>query len=266
MAEGNQLKGLLIDLGGVVFQGSNTVAGSMEAIAILRKNHTPFRFLTNTTSQSKTTLIKNLDQMGIPVSAEEVFTPVDAAKIYIENNGLNPNFLIDERLRDDFFDIRIGDHPALIIGDARNDFSYDNMNAAFRTIAGGAQIIALASNRSFSDESGDLCLDVGAYVAALEYASGKKATVLGKPAPEFFHLAAHSLSIEPANLAMIGDDAEFDASAAINAGLSGIVVRTGKWREGDMEDLSPRPEIIYDNLLQAVEVLSSEHRSTLVHI
>ncbi|WP_287323374.1 HAD-IA family hydrolase, partial [Mesorhizobium sp.] len=86
-----------------------------------------------------------------------------------------------------------------------------------------------ATNRTFRDADGELSLDAGPFVAALEFASLKRATVLGKPSSEFFLSALASMDCPPDQAIMVGDDAEADIAGALSAGLSGaLLVRTGK--------------------------------------
>ena len=75
-------------------------------------------------------------------------------------------------------------------------------------------------------------LDVGAYVAALEAATGTSALLVGKPARPFFALALDEIGLEPAAVAVVGDDADADAGGAIAAGCHSILVLTGKYRAG----------------------------------
>ena len=77
-------------------------------------------------------------------------------------------------------------------------------------------------------------------MAALEYASGKTATVVGKPEPAFFETALQDLRLEAKEVVMVGDDPESDVAGAQRAGLRGIQVKTGKYRpeaesEADVE-------------------------------
>ena len=90
-------------------------------------------------------------------------------------------------------------------------------------------MVALQRNRYWQTESG-LALDAGPFVAALEFASGKDASVVGKPERDFFRLALEDLGLEAGQVAMVGDDAEADVVGARRAGLVGIQVRTGKWQ------------------------------------
>lgn len=246
------VRGVLIDLGGVVYQGDEPVSGSVEAIARLRGAGIPFRFLTNTTSRPKRRVLQKLADVGLPAENHEVFTPAEAARAFIVEHDLKPHFLISPALREDFSDLPRGNVPAVIVGDAGDGFSYDNLNLAFRVLEAGAELIALAGNRKFVADNGEMCLDVGAFVAALEFGSGKQATVLGKPSPDFFRLAVASMGLKAGETVMIGDDAEFDASAAVKAGLVGVLVHTGKWQAGAADAVIPPPSAEFDDLGQAV--------------
>jgi ribonucleotide monophosphatase NagD (HAD superfamily) len=90
-------------------------------------------------------------------------------------------------------------------------------------------------------------------VAALEFASGKKASIVGKPEREFFRLALQDLGLEAGQVAMVGDDAEADVVGARRAGLLGIQVRTGKW-QADAEEA----DLVIDSVADLPGVLEVE--------
>ena len=249
------IKGVLIDLGGVVYEGNTLVPGSVKAIDRLERRGLPFRFLTNTTSRPLSAILAKLHALGLEASPGDIFTPAMAARAYIIANDLKPHFLMHPALGEDLQELPAGTMPAVVVGDARDEFSYRNLNRAFRHIEAGAELIALATNRMFKDDDGELTLDVGAFVAALEYASGREAIVLGKPAPAFFHLAVADMGLEPGEVAMIGDDAEFDVAAAIHARLAGILVRTGKWKPDCTQGIEPPPTVTVDDFSAAVDWL-----------
>ena len=135
----------------------------------------------------------------------------------------------------------------MILGDLGDDFTPDILNEAFRLLMDGAVLVALQHNRYWRRRDG-LVLDVGAYSAALEYATGKEAVVVGKPAPAFFAAALADLNAQPDGAVMIGDDIEADVGGAIAAGLRGILVRTGKYREDTLAASGVRPTEILDSI------------------
>lgn len=247
-------KGFLIDLGGVVYQGEALIEGSAEAIDMLRRHDLPFRFLTNTTSAPRRSIVEKLAAMDMTIEPHHIFTPAMAARQIITDRGLKPHFLVRPALMEDFADLPDGDRPAVILGDAGEGFTYNALNDAFRLLDDGAEFIALARNRKFAGPDG-ICLDAGAFVAALEYAGECEAEVIGKPAPAFFRTACADMGLDPRETAMIGDDADFDASAAAACGLTGMLVHTGKWTEGAAEGLDPSPSAEFADLREAVEAL-----------
>ena len=85
------------------------------------------------------------------------------------------------------------------------------------------------------------------FVAGLEYVSGSKATIVGKPSTDFFDLALKSMDLPPGKVAMIGDDIDSDVGGGQNAGLLGILVKTGKYREDYVAESDVEPDAIIDS-------------------
>lgn len=249
------IRGVLLDVGGVVAVGASPLPGAVNAIARLRDHKIAVRFLSNITRQSHRGVVASLNQMGIPAATEEVFTPSIATCTWLTEHGCTPHLLVHPDLREDFEKIENDNSvDALVLGDAGETLDYVALNNAFRVLINGGEFLALAQNRAFRDNDGGLSLDAGAFVAALEYASGKKAVVLGKPAAAFFLAALASIPCRPAEAVMVGDDAEFDVAAAISAGLSGgILVRTGKYVPGAERAYLPRPTAVVDDIGAAVD-------------
>ncbi|MCC0029570.1 MAG: TIGR01458 family HAD-type hydrolase [Brucellaceae bacterium] len=248
------IKGALLDLAGVVYDGDHAIAGSIEAVERLRAAGIRLCFVSNTTRSTKQAVIARLAGFGLTIDERELFTPAGAAVAWLKQHDCAPHLLVHPALEAEFAGLP-GDGPrAVVVGDAGDAFTYGAMNAAFRALAGGADFLALAPNRVFRDSDGELSLDAGPFVAALEYASGKQATVLGKPSAAFFGLALDAIGCTPDEAAMVGDDAENDVSGALEAGIgAALLVRTGKYRAGDETRFSHPPTALADDLSGAVE-------------
>jgi HAD superfamily hydrolase (TIGR01458 family) len=247
------LKGVLLDLGGVVFTGDTPLPGAIAAIGRLRAAGLAVRFATNITRQPRRSIIEQLRGMGIPVEDREVLTPAIAARAHLEAQGLIPHLLLHPALLEDFAGFGGGKPDALVVGDAGEAFTYPALNTAFRVLGTGAAFLALARNRAFRDSDGALSLDAGPFVAALEYATGRQAMIFGKPAPAYFLAALEGTSCAPGETVMVGDDAEADVGGAIAAGLEGVLVRTGKYRPGDEKMCSPAPAAMVADLAAAAD-------------
>lgn len=253
-----RFKGVLLDLGGVVFYGQTLIEGALEAVGRLSESGLPVRFLTNTTRRSATRLRADLDAMGLAIAGADLLTPARLAVDYLTTHGLSPHLLVHEGLEEEFAHLPRDLPEAVVVGDAGERFSFARLNAAYRKLETGAEFLALAENRNFKDADGELSMDAGAFVRALEFASGRQATVLGKPSADFFGLAVRSLGCQAREAVMVGDDAEADVGGALAAGLAGVLVRTGKYRDGDEERLDPPPTHVADDLTAAVAWILGE--------
>lgn len=98
-------------------------------------------------------------------------------------------------------------------------------------------------------------LDAGAFVRALEYASGQDAIVLGKPDPEFYRLAVRTLGTQSSGTVMVGDDIRTDVGGAQRAGLTGVLVRTGKFTAADLRS-DVEPDAVLDSIADLPDWLS----------
>jgi HAD superfamily hydrolase (TIGR01458 family) len=135
----------------------------------------------------------------------------------------------------------------VIIGDAGDKITYNSMNMAFRYLMGGAELLALENDRYWMAADG-LSLSAGPIVRALEYATGKTATVVGKPSLEFFNLAIQDMHLRPEQVVMIGDDIITDIGGAYHAGMKGILVRTGKFRSDSADAAVIKPAYTIDSV------------------
>lgn len=260
MNETRQVRGVLLDLSGVLYVGDSALPGAVEALHRLRGFGLPLRFVTNTTRQPRMRVAQKLKAMGFSIDENEIFTPTRAALDYLQENRLRPHLLVHPELRAEFAGLDSHAPNAVVLGDAAGDFNYDSLNAAFRLLMQGAQLLALGDNRYFLEPDG-LSLDIGPFKAALEYAADVRARVLGKPDSAFFHQATAALGCAPAETLMIGDDAAADVNGALRAGLQALLVRTGKYRDGDEDRIESRAALVRSDLPMAVDWILGRRRT-----
>jgi HAD superfamily hydrolase (TIGR01458 family) len=249
---------VLLDLDGVLYVEEEPIPGAAAAVAALRAQGLRLRFVTNTTSRPRREILARLERLGIPVAAAELVTPAHLAVQHCLRSGLRRALLLmDDRLHEDLAGLEPveRDADAVIVGDLGEQFGYAILNRAFRELLGGAELIALQKNRYWRTPDG-LSLDVGPFVAALEYASGREALVVGKPAPAFFNAVLAGMDTTAAAAAMVGDDIESDIGGALRAGLAGILVRTGKYRADAVAASGVRPTATVDSIAAVPELLA----------
>jgi HAD superfamily hydrolase (TIGR01458 family) len=251
------VEALLIDLDGVLYVEEAPIAGAVEAVERLRDHGLALRFVTNTTAHSRERTLEKLARLGLPVEDRELVTPAALAVQHCRDRGHQHVALImNEEVKRDFAELRETGDPAdaVIIGDLGSAFGYDVLNHAFRQVINGAELIALQKNRYWMRADG-LSLDVGPFVAAIEFASGREAYVVGKPARGFFDSVLSGLRVGPAAAAMVGDDIESDIAGALDAGLAAILVRTGKYREDRVRESGIEPTVVVGSIADVPTVL-----------
>jgi HAD superfamily hydrolase (TIGR01458 family) len=244
----------LLDLDGTLYEGGAAIAGAVEALTRLRRRSTPFRLVTNTTSRSRATLVERLSGYGFEVQADEVFTATLAGVGALHAAGYHTVApFVPQGALEDLRELSLaggvsGMPPvaatdAVVIGDLGERWSFVLMQEAFEALLAGAALVALSKDRYWRRD-GRLTLDAGPFVAGLEFATGKKAQVTGKPSKAFFDAAVATLGVPASSVAMVGDDLWSDVEGAQQAGLQGWLVRTGKFREDLLRGASVRPDLI----------------------
>ncbi len=248
------IKGLLLDIDGVLYVGNEVIKGAIETVEWLKK-HYKLAFITNTSRKPLKDIHEKLRNLGFSIEKNEIFTALSGVKEFLKKQKTGAYLLLTEKAKEDFKDIPKEPIKYVVIGDAWTNFNYENLNKAFRYLIEGAELIAVAKNKYFLDKDKKLSLDVGPFVKALEFASGKKARVIGKPSKDFFYQASKYLGLNPEEIAVVGDDIEADVKGAMDSNMIGILVKTGKFREEDLQK-GIKPDFIIDSIAELPSLLS----------
>lgn len=251
----NHIKGFLIDIDGVLYIGTDRIPGAIRAINYLKKNKFPFLLVTNTTRKSRYSLQSYLYSMGFRIEIEQIYSATFAARQWLIEHKVESIYLV---LRGDgyreFKDFRVtANNPEyIVLGDLGEDITYSKLNHAFQLLMGGAKMLALQKNRYWSS-GGELVIDAGAVVAALEYATGKRAITVGKPQKSFFKHALKELNLSYQDVAMIGDDLKSDINGGNQLGLYTIAVLTGKLTKEDIQGSDIKPDLLMHSIADLPE-------------
>lgn len=249
------IRGVLFDLDGVLYDGGQPIDGAADAVRAVRGMGFPSLFVTNATSRPRAAVAAKLAACGIAAEAERILTPPVAAARWMRRNGPGSAALfVPESTKADFAGLPEVAADAqsgarfVVVGDLGAAWDFHTLNRAFRLLRNDAEarLIALGMTRYWRAPDG-VSLDAAPFVAALEHASGKTATVLGKPAREFFAEAAALLGLGRHELLMIGDDVRADVAGAQAAGLRAALVRTGKFRAEDLAG-EVKPDAVLDSV------------------
>ena len=250
--------GVLLDLDGVVYQGSSLIPGAAETIRVLKHNSIPFRFITNTTRMTKKNLVSKLYSMGLSIESNEVFAAPHAAVEYCKVKKYTAIDLVvpDREMEEDFscFNLNVKSPQAVVLGDMGRGFTFDLLNSIFKKILNGADLVAMHKNKYW--HSGDeLTLDLGAFVSALEFSVEKEAVLIGKPSPYLFELAAKPWKIPFQSIFVIGDDVVGDIGGANNVGMRSVLVKTGRFQKECLGQSENKPQHIIDSIADLPNLL-----------
>ncbi len=246
---------ILFDLDGVLYEGERPLPGAAEAVRWVRGQGIPHLFLTNTTSRSRRMLAERLAAMGIAADEKDFLTPAVAAREWLAARIDGPLALfVPDAVMVEFsafprLDETLSEGAAaVVLGDLGAQWDFARLNRAFRLLMDNpdAPLVALGMTRYWRAGDG-LRLDVGPFVEALRYASGREPVVLGKPARPFYQAAIERLGVPAAAAWMIGDDIRGDIEAAQRAGLHALLVRSGKFLPTDLEQ-GITPDAVLDSV------------------
>lgn len=246
------IEALLLDIDGVLTVSWEPLPGAVEALRRLREDGVPFRLITNTTTKTRADLGATLRGAGFEVDDGEIVTAVVATGAYLRDAHPDGRVFVlsdgDAAADLEAVDlVDVAEADVIVIGGASDDFAYATMNRIFRRLMDGAQLVGMHRNLYWKTSEGWV-LDGGAYIAGLEEATGRRATICGKPEEAYFAAVLRDLGVAPNDAAMVGDDIVSDVLGAKAAGLGGMLVRTGKYRPGD----ELRHEVEPDHVLESI--------------
>ena len=235
-------EGVLFDLDGVLYEGDAPVPGAAEAVNWFQEREIPHLFLTNTTSRPRAALVERLARFGVESDPDRILTPPVAALRWLLRSAPGPAALfVPPATAAEFAGLpRLPDEAesgaaSVVIGDLGERWDFATLNRAFRLLMAEPrpQLVALGMTRYWRTPG--LQLDVAPFIVALEHATGARALVLGKPAAPFYESALDALGMAASAVVMVGDDVITDVDGAQKVGMRGVLVKTGKYRDGDLE-------------------------------
>ncbi len=253
------MRGVLFDMDGVLYNSDRLIAGAVETIEWVRGKGIPHLYVTNTSSRDRGALVEKLRGFGLEAAVDEILTPASAVAEWLRSSSAAEGpvaLFVRPSTRREFAglpcldeSVESGEVAYVVIGDLGQHWDYRTLNRAFRLLYHnpGAKLIALGMTRYWLASDG-ISLDVAPFVAALQHATGRDPLVFGKPAARFFHAAAARLGLAPGEVLMVGDDVEADVGGAQEAGLGGVLVRTGKFRPADLEGRVRQPDVVWDSV------------------
>lgn len=248
---------ILLDLDGTLYVDQDVITGAVEAVATLRAQGFTLRFLTNTTTRAQTDLYLQLQRMGFELTPNELMSAPAAARLELIaiqrelGRPLRVWPVVAQAISGDFdgFEHDEVAPDYIVLGDIGDAWDLSLINRLFQAIGRGAKLIALHKNR-FWQTVGDLKVDIGFFVAGLEYVTGQSTIVMGKPSAAFFARVLKDAGMCADEAVVVGDDLDSDIGGAQANGMRGLLVKTGKFRQAYLDQSSIRPDAVLGSIAE----------------
>jgi HAD superfamily hydrolase (TIGR01458 family) len=254
----DHIEGLLLDMDGVLGVSWTPLEGAADAVKRLHDAF-PVRLLTNTTAYPQARFGAVLREAGFPFADEEILTAAVLAASWLRADRPGARvYLIGDAQAEDLAGVDLvaqDEAPdVVLISGADESFCFETFNTVLGLLRGGAELVAMHRNLMWMTRRGER-LDAGAYLLGLEAATGLEAVVLGKPAAGAFRAGLDALGVPAERALMVGDDVENDVLAAQAVGVTGVLVRTGKFREDQLARASGAPDVVTDSIVDLPALL-----------
>lgn len=256
----SQIKGLLVDIDGTLYFKGKAISGTAETVSKLRDAGLKLLFLTNTDSKSPKTVLKILKDYGFTINEDEIFTPIIALKEFLSKCPSKKSYFVTtvevEKEFQAFPHVEGSELPDfVIIGDFHDNWDVNRLNIAFKFVLKGAKLLGMQGNRYYLDRNGEPVIDTGSFVQMIANAANVTPKIFGKPSKEYFLHALNKINFGIDNVIVIGDDPESDIQGADNAGIKGILVKTGKGQYFESAKSEIEPFLVIDSFSSLLDLL-----------
>lgn len=258
--------GVLFDIDGVLVTSWQPIPGAAETLRALAERGVPCSYLTNTTTRTRLEIAAALTAAGMSVRPDEVITAAALTAEYVRANHpgarcllVNSGDIAEDMPGVDLVDSAVCETSTapekpdvILLGGAGPQYGHLTLSRVYDWMTQGVPVVAMHRSTVWNTADG-LRIDTGMYLIGMEEASGRKAVAVGKPAPAGFEVAAARLGLEPEAMCMVGDDLHNDVLAAQVVGMTGVLVRTGKFRPDTLnrwaaDEFAMQPDHVIDSV------------------
>jgi len=245
-------KGLIIDIEGTLLSSGKPLPGAIEFINYLNKQNINYHLVTNTVSKTVEKWELILNEIGLKINKNKIIYPLLAINDYLNANNIKTYYFLGpenmEKILKKTLEYNIPEY--IIFCDFENIIlDYELFNKLFQYINNGAKIITT----SYSDyyiSNNEYKMDTGIFVKMYEILTNKNAIIIGKPSQIIYSIALKRMGMEANNVISIGDDGLTDIIGGNEMGMETVMVKTGKYKNGDEEKYKPKKVI--NNIMEII--------------
>jgi len=265
-------KTILLDGDGVLWKGEDPIPGINPFFDLLSKHDIQWALLTNNNTHTAQDYINKLGKFGIPTGKDSVFTSSTVTADYLlERYGRGANLHVvgmeglTKTLEEAGFQFTFGEEQpennvVAVVAGMDRELNLLKITIAMRLIKAGADFIATNTDGSFPTPEG-IFPGTGMVIGALQFASGTKPYVVGKPQPAIFQTALKALNAKPGETLMVGDRLETDILGANELGIQTAAVLTGVTSREEIDSHVIQPDFIFDGIDKLAEALKEIYQS-----
>lgn len=250
----------LLDLDGVVYRGEILLPGAGDFVEWADASGRQAMYVSNNSFATVDEVTEKLARLGAPRPGGRVITAGSATaavvaqrypggRVFPLATDSMARMLQAAGLRTVWMDGEDGETPDAVVIGLDRGLTFARLARGLRAALGGAALFAVNRDPRLPVERG-FEPGTGAVVAALEYASGRRAEMIGKPAPEIALQALAAMGAQPGQALMIGDGLDLDVVAGHAAGLTTALVLSGLTTAHEASEATGerRPEMVFDDL------------------
>lgn len=252
--------GVLFDIDGVLVTSWQPIDGAAAVLAELAARRIGCAYLTNTTTRTRGQIAAALNAAGMDVNPDAVLTAAVLTAQYVRSHHPGARCLLVNHgdVTEDMPGLELVTDPdagvpdVILLGGAGPEYSHLTLSRVYEWMTAGVPVIAMHRSTAWKTTDG-LRIDTGMYLIGMEQTCGRRAVAVGKPAPAGFLAAAARLGLDPEEMLMVGDDLNNDVLPAQVVGMTGVLVRTGKFRQETLErwaadEFAMQPDHVIDSV------------------
>ncbi len=249
---------LFIDVQGTLIDDlhKRPLPGAKELICALNEKEIPYLIITNNTKSESKEFLNYLNSVGLEIEESRYIDPLMVLKRAVTHKKVAAfgyenflNILKSLGYEPDY------ESPGAVLISVRDDYTFDEFSTMIEFALQGAEIVGMHAT-SIYVKNDRRYPGVGAILEMIKYAASVNYKVVGKPSAEFYRAALEKLGGGSfSDIVIISDDLKGDLKGAKDLGMKTALVLTGKIRSEREISRQERPDMVFDNLLEAGERL-----------
>lgn len=258
-------RGVLFDVDGTLVLGDrdsngyNLLPGAGRVIAELRRRKVPFACLTNGSGDTPQEYVEKLRAAGLDIALEEMWTPAVVAAWHLVSRGVKSALVLGmpgvwKPLQEAGIAVHLPDDApaavdAVLVG-WHPDVLFPHLIRACDAVDHGAQLYVTSAAIRFATHRGPAIGVSGALITMITKVTGRRATVVGKPARMAMRAVAARMGVAPRDMIVVGDDPSLEIAMARAAGAQAVAVLTGLADRAGLDALpeSRRPHHVFSDV------------------